>query len=187
MKIDFANLSLKDRYKIMSRTIIPRPIAWIVTEGEALNIAPFSYFMALSSEPPTVIVSIGHKKDGTPKDTLHNIIHSKKATICMVRPEHLEKMVDSSESLPAEISEAQKFGIATERSIDGYPPIITGTPAAFFCDLHQIVDLGGGKTIPIILKIAHYYIDDSYYDEEYNFDLDVIARIGKEYCHCEKL
>ena len=186
MIIDFHDLELKQRYKIMSRTIIPRPIAWIVTEGKALNIAPFSYFMALSSNPPTLIVSIGHKKDGTPKDTLKNILEYKKCTICSVTPKHLSAMEATSESLPEEISEAEHFGIATKKIHPDFPPIVEDSPSAFFCSLYQVVDLEGSKTIPLILKIESYYVDDSYYDENYNFEFNLVARVGREYRLCDK-
>ncbi len=186
MIIDFAPLELKDRYKIMSRTIIPRPIAWIVTEEKGIvNIAPFSYFMALSSNPPTVIVSIGHKKDGSPKDTLKHIRNTKKCTICFVTPQMAQLMDATSESLPEEISEAEKFGIETKRALQDFPPIIQASPAAFFCTLHQEIELGG-KTVPLILKIEHYFVDDEHYREDLAFEFAFVARAGKEYRLCEK-
>ncbi|WP_223175432.1 flavin reductase [Sulfurimonas autotrophica] len=55
------------------------------------NIAPFNYFMGFSSEPATMIVSIGHKSDGSEKDTLRNIKESGKCTICMVDEAHLNR------------------------------------------------------------------------------------------------
>ena len=67
MFYNFEELEAKDRYKIMSNTIIPRPIAWIVTEDEVVNVAPFSYFTGLSSNPATILVSIGTKKSGEKK------------------------------------------------------------------------------------------------------------------------
>jgi len=181
MRVDFESLELKDRYKIMSRTIIPRPIAWIVTEDEHINIAPFSYFIGLSSNPPTVIVSVGHKKDGSPKDTLANIRKTKKCTICMVDEAHLKQMHYTSKPLEKERSEAEVFGIETEPLFEGFPPIVKGAPAAFFCTLFQEIELGG-KTIPLILKIEKYYVDDAYVKGE-NFDiqLDLIARVGAKY------
>ena len=65
---------INDKYKLMAQTIIPRPIAWVVTEDEGvINIAPFSYFIGLSSDPASVLISVGHKADGTPKDL--SLIH----------------------------------------------------------------------------------------------------------------
>jgi len=83
---------VNETYKLMAQTIIPRPIAWVVTEDEGVvNIAPFSYFIGLSSEPASVLISVGHKADGTPKDTLANIRKNQKCTICMVQESDLEK------------------------------------------------------------------------------------------------
>ena len=69
MIVDYADKEPTQRYQLMAQTIIPPPIAWIVTQNEqaTLSIAPFSYFMGLSSEPDTMIVSIGHKTNGGQK------------------------------------------------------------------------------------------------------------------------
>ena len=188
MTIEFENIEPIDRYKIMSHTVIPRPIAWIVTQNQTLNIAPFSYFMALSSNPPTLVVSIGHKKDGSPKDSLKNIQESKKCTICMVSSDFLEKMHFSSKELPESISEAKIFDIETKKIFKDYPPIVKDTPAAFFCSLYQVIDLKGSKTIPLVLEIDKYYVDDKFITdkEKFQIDLELIARVGKEYAICNK-
>ncbi|MGB5866837.1 MAG: flavin reductase, partial [Arcobacteraceae bacterium] len=89
MIIDYKDVNDLNRYKIMSDTVVPRPIAWIVTEDDGvINAAPFSYFVPLSSNPPVVIVSIGQKEAGVPKDSLHNILKHKKATICFVNKDN---------------------------------------------------------------------------------------------------
>jgi len=188
MTIEFENIEPIDRYKIMSQTIIPRPIAWIVTQNKTLNIAPFSFFSALSSNPPTLVVSIGHKKDGSPKDSLKNIQENKKCTICMVSPDFLEKMHYSSKELEEEISEAEVFDIETKKIFKDYPPIIKDIPAAFFCTLYKVIDLKESKTIPLILEIDKYYVDDKFLTdcEKLHIDLELIARVGKEYAICNK-
>ncbi|MGE4399647.1 MAG: flavin reductase, partial [Campylobacterales bacterium] len=84
MILDFSGVDETKIYKVMSYSIFPRPIAWVVTEDEGIvNIAPFSYFAPLSSNPPIVVVSIGLKEDESPKDTRANILKHKKATICL--------------------------------------------------------------------------------------------------------
>lgn len=182
MTINFNEMNPLQRYKIMSQTVTPRPIAWIVTEDEGIiNVAPFSYFIPLSSEPPTFIVSIGHKKDGTPKDTLHNIRLHKKATICLVQEHHLEKMHLSSASLEKHQSETEHFDIPTSKMIETFPPLVTGSQCAFFCHLNQEVHLQGSKTIPLILEVQHCFVEDSVCDSEFNITLQNVGRIGKEY------
>ena len=186
MTIDYRDESLSQRYHLMAQTVIPRPIAWIVTESKegVVNIAPFSYFTALSSEPPTLIVSIGHKPDGTPKDTLRNLRETKRCTLCLVDEAHLQPMHFSSKPLDATTSEADYFQIPTQKIEADFPPIVQGIPSAFFCTLYQEVDLEGSKTIPVILKIEKQYIDDgcvTRHDDKLTITFKPIARIGKSY------
>ncbi len=186
MLINYKDKELTQKYQLMAQTIIPRPIAWIVTENKdgIVNIAPFSYFTGLSSQPPTLIVSIGHKSDGTPKDTLKNIRQSKKCTICMVEENDLNKMHFSSKSLDADDSEAEHFDIPTKKIVEDFPPMIKTTPSAFFCTLHQEITLQGSKTIPLILEIKHQYIDKQYTTQEEDkitISFSPVVRIGKKY------
>jgi len=173
-----------ENYKLMAQTILPRPIAWVVTEDNGVvNIAPFSYFIGLSSEPASVLISVGHKNDGTPKDTLANIRKNRKCTICMVEEKDLEKMHFSSKALDRDESEAEVFNISTKTLVDGYPPMIEGVPSAYFCDLNQEIDLGGGSTVPIVLNVKEIFIDDRIISDKERLTISFkpVARIGKSY------
>ena len=185
MIVDYANKELTQRYQLMAQTIIPRPIAWIVTQDEQglLNIAPFSYFMGLSSEPATMIVSIGHKSDGSEKDTLRNLRKTKKCTICMVDEAHLEAMHFSSKELVADESEAAAFDITTKEIIEDFPPIVEGVPSAFFCEFYQEIELKGSKTIPLVVEIKAQFIEDAILSDKEKITLDYapVARVGKSY------
>jgi flavin reductase (DIM6/NTAB) family NADH-FMN oxidoreductase RutF len=185
MIIDYKDKELTQRYQLMAQTIIPRPIAWIVTtnDDKSINIAPFSYFTGLSSNPPTVIVSVGHKSSGTPKDTLNNIRKNKKCVICMVDENSLEKMHFSSKELDESISEAEMFDIQTTKIIDDFPPMITQTPSAFFCELYQEIELKDSKTIPLVLEIKAQFIDDNIITnkEKITLSYNPLARVGKSY------
>ena len=176
--------NMNEQYKLMAQTIIPRPIAWVVTEDSGVvNIAPFSYFIGLSSEPASVLVSVGHKADGTPKDTLVNIRNTKRCTICMVDEQSLEKMHFSSKGLDKEVSEAEVFDIKTTSVFDKYPPVIEGVPCAYFCDFNQEIDLGGGSTVPLVLGVKHIYLKDENITnkERLTIEFNPVARIGKSY------
>ncbi len=176
--------TLNETYKLMAQTIIPRPIAWVVTEDDGVvNIAPFSYFIGLSSEPASVLISVGHKADGTPKDTLANIRKYKKCTICMVDEQNLEKMHFSSKALDKDLSESEVFGIKTTKMNDNYPPMIDGVSCAYFCDFNQEIDLGGGSTIPLVLNVKEIFVkDENITDKErLTIEFNPVARIGKSY------
>ena len=184
MIFDLEDGKLNEKYKLMAQTIIPRPIAWVVTENNGVvNIAPFSYFIGLSPEPATVLISVGHKSDGMPKDTLSNIRKTKKCTICMVDEESLEKMHFSSKELDKELSESEIFSIKTARLFDEYPPIIENVPAAYFCDFNQDINLGGSSTIPLVLNVKQIFVKDACITdkERITIEFSPVARIGKSY------
>jgi len=184
MQINYEDKELTQRYQLMAQTIIPRPIAWIVTQNNGVtNIAPFSYFMGLSSEPATMIVSVGHKSDGSEKDTLKNIRETKKCTICMVDESLLEQMHFSSKEMSSTKSEADVYNIELKDVVEGYPPMVGQTPSAFFCDFYQEIDLKGSKTIPLVVEIKEQYIADSILSdkEKITLNYEPLARIGKSY------
>jgi flavin reductase (DIM6/NTAB) family NADH-FMN oxidoreductase RutF len=183
MLIDFKEKTPTERYFIMANTIIPRPIAWIATQGEVLNLAPFSYFTPLSSEPPTMVISIGHRSDGTPKDTLRNLREEKRCSISIIDHDHFEAMHLSSKPLDEKQGEAEYFDIATKEVIAGYPNIPEGIKVAFFCEYLQEIELKGSKTIPVIVEIKHLYLDDQIITdrEKMKVTFEAVARTGRGY------
>jgi len=176
--------TVNETYKLMAQTIIPRPVAWVVTEDEGVvNIAPFSYFIGLSSDPASVLISVGHKPDGTPKDTLANIRKHKRCTICMVEEGDLEKMHYSSKGLEHSESEAEHFSIETKPLKEGFPPMVATAPVAYACELNQEIDLGGGSTVPLVLNVKEIFVDDRCIKDKERLTISFapVARIGKSY------
>ena len=188
MLINFKEKTAPERYHLMASSVIPRPIAWIATQGEVLNIAPFSYFTPLSSEPATLIVSIGHRADGTEKDTLRNLRETKKCVVCIVDEEHFEAMHFSSKGLDASQSEVEVFNIPTQDVIKGFPPMPQGIKIAFFCEYLQEVELKGSKTIPVIVEIKHLYLNDKIITDKKKISLKFssIARVGRGYAKLDE-
>jgi len=181
--IDFNKIEPSERYKLMAENIVPRPVAWIVTENNGIiNVAPFSYFTAVSSKPPLLMVSIGREKKGLnePKDTFKNIKETKKASVCLVPLEMYEKMDKTGEVLPANESEAEKFGIELERVDENFPPIIKGCKRAFLTTLYGTFENEEMATIPFFLKIEKMLREGEF---------EPVARVGKGYarlCEIEK-
>jgi flavin reductase (DIM6/NTAB) family NADH-FMN oxidoreductase RutF len=181
MLLDFDSIDSSKRYKIMSNSIFPRPVAWITTQDNSIiNLAPFSYFTPISSQPPLVVVSIGKKSDGSYKDTLANIFEHKVCTINLANKEFLLPLQQSAEELPKNISECERFGIKTKEIVDGFPPMVEGIGCALFCEFYQKVEIPS-ETTPVILQIKKNYIDDAYIDAKQHIHLENIGRVGLEF------
>ena len=141
---DFSTLSAKERYRLMLSTIVPRPIAWIVTldrHGQ-LNAAPFSFFNAFATDPPVVGIGIGNYDAGRPKDTRANIQETGQFVINLVPGEMAEAMNITAIGFEPGVNELREAGLETYPSIYIKPPRIAGSPVAMECELMQIVELG---------------------------------------------
>ena len=187
MILDFEKIDDLNRYKIMSGTIVPRPIAWIVTEDDGVvNAAPFSYFIPLSSNPATVLVAIGQKSEGIPKDTLANILKTKKATICFASKDSLEKLKLTANTLEKEDSEIEKYTIEVTKPLENFPPMISSTQSALFCEYYSTVEIPG-KTTPVILEIKKQFIEDDRINEKNHIRVENVGREGFDFCATVKL
>ena len=178
MILDYKDIDDLNRYKIMSGTVIPRPIAWIVTEDNGiLNAAPFSYFIPISSNPALLIVAIGIKDDGSPKDSLANILKTKKATICFVNNDNVDKVQKCDTPLGKFESEIEKYEIDVKHVKEGFPPMIASSQSALFCEYYDTYEIPGDTT-PVVLELKYQYIEDDRINERNHINLENIARCG---------
>lgn len=182
MTIDPAGLKADTVYKMMSNTIFPRPIAWISTMGEGgVNLAPYSYFIPVSTVPPCVMVSFGRHENGGLKDTIRNILETGKATISLAHEAHAGSIEESAEPLPYGISEPEEKNIAMKEAMKGYPPMVADAQASLLCSLHQTTELKESPMTIVFLKIDHFFYADGIIDERYNVNLQNIGRVGRDY------
>ena len=178
MILDYKDIDDLNRYKIMSGTVIPRPIAWIVTDDNGvLNAAPFSYFIPISSNPALLLVAIGKKDDGSPKDSLANILKTKKATICFVNKENVDKVQKCATPLGKEVSEIEKFEIDVKNVMDGFPPMIASSQSAMFCEYYDTYKISGDIT-PVILELKYQFIEDERINERNHVNVENLGRCG---------
>ena len=177
----FLDLNNKKNNRLLYEIIIPRPIAWIVTEDKEINIAPFSFFNAISIDPAYLSFSIGLKKNGEKKDTARNILLHKKCTICSVLPNCVDDMDLSSNTLNYNESEAKKFNIETKRLKEAYPPSIKNSPSSMFCNFIKEVDLENYFGNLFIVEVKSLFIKDEFIDKDLNINFNLLARVGKFY------
>ena len=107
MLFDFAEISAKDRYKLLVSTVTPRPIAWVVSLDPRgiLNAAPFSFFNVFSGDPPVVGIGIGSRVPPAPKDTRANIRDTGQFVVNLVSQDMAEAMNVTAIDFPPAVDE----------------------------------------------------------------------------------
>ena len=138
-EIDFAEIGVYQRYKLMASLIVPRPIALITTLGEdvTVNAAPFSMFNMLGEDPPIVMVSINRLHDGALKDTAANILRTGEFVVHLTDEAMCAQMDACGAALPPHHSELEHAGLRAVPSRTIAPPRIAEAPVAFECVLHE--------------------------------------------------
>ena len=176
------NLESNEIYKLISNIVVPRPIAWVSTLSQktVLNIAPFSYFIPLSSSPATLLISIGHKSDGSVKDTLKNLRDTKKCSIVIASPNDVKDVELSASPLEFNESEFDKFDIETKEILKDYPAVPKSANVVIFADYLKEIELKGSQTIPVIVEVKSIYVDDKLYNNG-KIKIDPLARVGAGY------
>lgn len=181
--IDFSTLSPHQRYKILIGSIVPRPIAWVTTvdpEGR-VNAAPFSFFNALSADPPWVGLGVQRRQDGGPKDTLRNIEATGVFTVNVVADALVEAMNVCAVAFPADIDELAAAGLEAQPGAVIAAPWIAQAPVALECRKVMIVPTGPrGDIVLAEVVLAHIRADlcDPAQLHIDPFGLDAVGRMG---------
>lgn len=163
MILDLSELKPAQVYFHMIQTLIPRPIAWVLSEIEQnrYNLAPFSYFNAVCSNPPLIMLSVGKKPGGSFKDTRINIEQRKDFVVHIAHREMLQDLNQSSATLDADVSELDQLGIKTTGFEGSRLPRIKACRIAYACECYEIHELGSTPQSIIYGKVNHIYIDDN--------------------------
>lgn len=187
MVLNFPQLPPRDAYAWMIATILPRPIAWVSTvsgDGKT-NLAPFSFFQGVTSNPPTLMFVPVNTRDGTKKDTVRNIEQVPEFVVNLVSHGLAEKMNATSALLPYGESEFDAFGIPSVRSERVRPPRVADAPIAFECTLDRIVHIGEGALAANVVfgRIQLAHVNDAVLGTDGRPDpakLDLVGRLGGE-------
>ena len=184
MIIDPAKQSLKENHKIMIGSIVPRPIAFVSTKSndDILNLAPFSYFNGVCSNPPTIMFAPAPRGyDGLTKDTLNNIQETKEFVVNLVSEEISEPMVACSTDYDREIDEFEVSGLTPIDSIIVKPPRVKESKVSFECNLNTVIEIGKaepGAGFVVLGTIVMFHIDDKVYKDG-KIDLEALNPIGR--------
>mgnify|MGYP000105792684 CR=1 FL=1 len=164
-------VSLNDKspnqiYHLMTQTLIPRPIAWVLTdsskeqESHNYNLAPFSYFTAVSSAPPLMMISIGKKPSGEDKDTITNVKNGSRLVIHIASGDQFGDVTASAETLEHGESEIDKLGLELS-PFEGFSlPRLKNCHIAFGCRLFELQTIGDTPQQLLFAEVESIYIDD---------------------------
>jgi flavin reductase (DIM6/NTAB) family NADH-FMN oxidoreductase RutF len=187
MYIDLDAASPAQAYFHMIQTLVPRPIAWVLSEhaNGSYNLAPFSYFTAVCSEPPLLMLSIGRKPDGTPKDTLSNIVERGRFVVHIAHSGLLEPLNASSATLAAGDSEVTQLGLPTTDFAGFALPRLADCRVAYACERYDVQHIGKHKQALVFGQVRSVFIDDAVAREDPqgrikvdNEQLDPLGRLG---------
>lgn len=184
MHISFSDLEKIETYRLLTHAVTPRPIAWVLTENTngTFNIAPYSYFNVICSDPALMMISAGHKRDGSKKDTWENLERTQNCVIHIANSALIDDVNESARPLPEGESEVNALSATLISDGNFSLPRIEQAPIAFECQLHQLHLIGNGPQAVIYLEAKKGYLAESLnISSDFTFDekqLDALARLG---------
>lgn len=171
-------------YKLLTGVIIPRPIGWISTLSEdgINNLAPFSYFNMVSSDPPCVMFST-RRDNNTNKDTLNNVLATNQFVVNMVTKDIVEQMNQTAATVPSDIDEFKLANLTTIPSSVVKPMRVRESLVHLECEkIHHyfITDKDGNETACVIIgQIKILHIDDEILDKNFKINLDKYVPVAR--------
>lgn len=180
VKVDPAFAAPQQIYKLLIGSVVPRPIAFVSTvspEGKP-NLAPFSFFNAICSDPPTICFSTAYREPR--KDTYLNVKSTGEFVVNIVSEEIAEKMNLSSGEYPNGTDEFEISGLTPAPSDLVRPPRVAESHVNMECKLVQILDISerpGGASL-IIGEVVRFHVDEAIIDN-FRIDPEKLRAIGR--------
>ena len=167
--MDYAasELTPRERYKVLTSFILPRPIAWVTSIGPTgvVNAAPFSFFNAFCEDPPLCMFAANRKPNGQDKDTYLNIQRTGEFVVNLADEPLARAMHESSGDFPPEIGEPDYLGLKLAPSTKVAVPRLADTPWAMECKLWKLIDVNDDRRL-IMGEGLHFHIRDELWDDE---------------------
>lgn len=177
---DLADTEFRDRYKLLSGLVVPRPIGWIGTRrpNGSNNLAPFSFFNVVSTNPPIVLFSAGSHTD-RPKDSSTFAEMSGEFTVNIVSEDVVEAMSVTSGSFGADDDEFAIAGLTPSDGTRVTAPMVVESPANLECRVDRIIDLGeSGQTRLVVGDVLVIHVEESVLDGT-RVDNDALRAVGR--------
>ena len=186
MHFDLAAIPTSDAYKLLVSTVVPRPIALATTVDAAgrVNAAPFSFFNAVSSVPPVVVLGISPGDPNSEigdgyKDTERNIRETGEFVVNLVDEVIAERMNICAVDFPTAIGELEMAELHAVASVGVRPPRIAEAPVSFECQRITGLSLGARSTLEVG-RVIHIHIRDDLVDpERFHVATDKMRLVGR--------
>lgn len=165
-QLDPQTLGERETYKLLIGCVVPRPIAWVSTMDRSgtRNLAPFSFFNGIGSNPPAISISVNYVDNPDQrKDTLRNIADTGEFVVNIVDEDLAQAMNFTAANYPPHIDEFDVAGVAAVPSLVVRPPRVSGSPVSLECKLYTLVPVGqgpGSATLVIgVIQLIHVRAD----------------------------
>ena len=189
MEINPEDLAIRDRYKLMIGAIVPRPIAFVSTislEG-VHNLAPYSFFNGVGSNPMTLAFCPANDPEGQEKDSLRNCKPAGEGgtgqfVVSVACEPFIREVAAAAEALPFGESEFELTGLTPTPSAVVTPPRVAESPLAFECETLQVIRTNPGAPAGgnlVLGKVVHIHVEDGLISDKGYVDADELAAIGR--------
>ncbi|MBS0538886.1 MAG: flavin reductase family protein [Proteobacteria bacterium] len=181
MQYAASELAPRDRYKILTSFVLPRPIAWVTSLGPTgvVNAAPFSFFNVFGEDPPLVMIAINRRPDGRLKDSWINIDRTKEFVVHIADEGLAEQMHNSSGDFPPDMGEPDRLGLKLAPSVDVKVPRLADAAWAMECRTWQVINVKDDRQL-IIGEGVRFHIRDGLWDPKaMRVEMDKYHPVGR--------
>ena len=182
MRFDLTTLPTDVAYKLLAATVVPRPIAWVTTVSQlgVVNAAPYSFFNAMGSDPPTLVLGILRDPMRGYKDTARNIIETGEFVVNLVPEALAEAMNTTCMDAPPDVSEIDIAKLDVVPSVAVAPPRIAASPVAFECETLTTLITGPKQTL-VVGHVLSAHVEDTYVldPERAHIDTPKLRLVGR--------
>ena len=161
------NLAPRERYKVLTSFVLPRPIAWVTSLGPTgvVNAAPFSFFNVFAEDPPLCMFAVNRRPDGRVKDTVVNIERTGEFVVNIADENLARAMHESSGDFPPDVGEPDYLGLKLAPSRKVAVPRLADTPWAMECKVWKQIEVNGDRVL-IMGEGINFHIRDELWDHE---------------------
>jgi len=178
---DFAQLTERERYKILIGTVIPRPVALVTTVSMdgVPNAGPFSFFNVLTHDPAIVAIGVENYADMRFKDTARNIRETGEFTVHIVDDALVSQMEICAIKFGPDVDELREAGLDTTPGLMVRSPRILAAPAALECRRHTTLQVGPAREIILGEVLGVYVRSDAVDPSNLHIDQQIMDAIGR--------